>query len=171
MFFVESNGAELSCSICGGSLKYRDQVPRIMKRYNGDVSYVMIERRRCQNSACRKLHRCLPSQLTRFKHFLTEIIEETIDDIVKPEDPEAPDKYYIESPSPRTVAGWKEWIIHNTPYINGYLKAAGHGILGFSIQFLKSRISLLDELRKTAEGGWLAAIQSTIYNSGGSLEP
>ena len=142
-----------------------------MKRYNGDVSYVMIERRRCQNPACRKLHRCLPSQLTRFKHFLTEIIEETIDDIVKPEDPEAPDKYYIESPSPRTVAGWKEWIIHNTPYINGYLKAAGHGILGFSTQFLKSRISLLDELRKTAEGGWLAAIQSTIYNSGGSLEP
>ena len=170
-FFVESNGAELSCSICGGSLKYRDQVPRIMKRYNGDVSYVMIERRRCQNPACRKLHRCLPSQLTRFKHFLTEIIEETIDDIVKPEDPEAPDKYYIESPSPRTVAGWKEWIIHNTPYINGYLKAAGHGILGFSIQFLKSRISLLDELRKTTEGGWLATIQRIIYNSGGSLEP
>ena len=35
---------EPSCSIYGGSLKYRDRVPRIMKRYNGDVSYVMIER-------------------------------------------------------------------------------------------------------------------------------
>ena len=56
------------CTICGGSLRYRDKVPRIMKRYNGEKSYVMIERRKCQNPDCNRLHRCLPSQLTRFKH-------------------------------------------------------------------------------------------------------
>ena len=72
------------CTICGGSLRYRDKVPRIMKRYNGEKSYVMIERRKCQNPDCNRLHRCLPSQLTRFKHFLTEIIEDTVDDIVVP---------------------------------------------------------------------------------------
>ena len=90
MFFVVSNGEEPSCTICGGSLRYRDKVPRIMKRYNGEKSHVMIERRKCQNPDCSRLHRCLPAQLTRFKHFLTEIIEDTVDDIVVPEDPEDP---------------------------------------------------------------------------------
>ena len=151
-FFVESNGEEPSCTICGSSLRYRDKVSRIMKRYNGEKAHVMIERRKCQNPDCKKLHRCLPSQLTRFKHFMTEG-----DDI-------------ITSPTIRTVAGWKAWVRHNTPNINGCLKAVGHGILGLSTQFLKSGISLLDELREDG-GGWLATIQQVIYNSGGSIEP
>ena len=170
MFFVKSNGEEPPCNICGGSLRYRDKVPRIMRQYNGEVSRVMIECRKCQNPDCGKLHRCLPAQLTRYKHFLTEIIEDTVDDIVIPEDPEDPGGHFIESPSPRTVAGWKAWIKHNTPNINGYLKMAGHSILGLSTQFLKSGISLLEELRKDG-GGWLATVQSIIYNSGGSLKP
>ena len=33
MFFVESNGEEPVCPVCGSGLKYRDQVPRIMKGY------------------------------------------------------------------------------------------------------------------------------------------
>ena len=168
-FFVESNGEEPSCTICGSSLRYRDKVSRIMKRYNGEKAHVMIERRKCQNPDCKKLHRCLPSQLTRFKHFLTEIIEDTVDDIVVPEDPEDPGDDIITTPSHRTVAGWKAWIRFNTPNINGCLKAAGHSILGLSTQFLKSGISLLDELRKDG-GGWLAAIQQVIYNSGGFIE-
>ena len=140
-----------------------------MRRYNGVVSYVMIERRRCQNPSCRKLHRCLPSQLTRFKHFLTEIIEDTVDGIVVPEDPENPGEF-IDSPSARTVSGWKAWVRYNTPNINGYLKVAGQSILGLSTQFLKSGISLLEQLREDG-GGWLAAVQAIIYNSGGSLSP
>ena len=141
-----------------------------MKRYNGEKAYIMIERRRCQNPDCQKLHRCLPSQLTKFKHFLTEIIEDTVDDVVIPEDPEQPGDEIIVSPSPRTVARWKEWVRHNTPNINGYLKTIGHGILGLSIQFLKSRVSLLDELRKEG-GGWLATVQCIVYGAGGFLEP
>lgn len=164
-----SNGEELSCSICGGVLKYRDKVPRIAKRYNGDVLHGLIERWKCQDPACGKVHRCLPKQLVRFKHFITEIIEDTVDDVAVPENPDDSDRYYFESPSPRTIAGWKDWIRHNTPYIDGYLKAAGHSILGLSTQFLKSGVSLLKELRK--EGGWLSTIQTIIYNSGGSLEP
>lgn len=168
VFFAKSNGEEPVCTVCGGKLKYRDRVPRIMRRLHGETSHVLIERRKCQNPACGKLHRCLPSQLTRFKHFATEVIEDTCDEVVIPEDPESPD--FIESPSPRTVAGWKEWVRHNTPNINGYLRTAGYSILGFSVQFLKSGVSLLDELRKDG-GGWLAAIQQIIYNSGGFLEP
>lgn len=143
-----------------------------MRRYNDEKAHVMIERRKCQNPVCGKLHRCLPAQLTRFKHFMTEIIEDTVDGIVIPEDPEDPaaDKECIESPSLRTVAGWKEWIRRNTPNINGYLKSAGCSILGLSTQFLKSGVSLLEELRKDG-GGWLAVVQHVIYNSGGSLEP
>ena len=130
----------------------------------------MIERRKCQSPNCGMLHRCLPSQLSRFKHFLTEIIEDTVDDVVSPEDSEGPEEEFIESPSLRTVNRWKNWIDHNKANINGYLKAAGHGILGFSQQFLKSGISLLDELRRDG-AGWLAAVQHVIYNSGGSLHP
>lgn len=175
VFFVESNGEEPVCPACRSELKYRDQVPRIMKKYNDDTAYVMIERRKCQNPSCKKLHRCLPSQLTRFKHYITEIIEDTVDDVVCPEDPADPaaqreDASCIENPSLRTVARWKEWIRRNTPNINGYLKAVGHSILGLSTQFLKSRISLLDELRRDG-GGWLATIQHIIYNAGGFLQP
>lgn len=141
-----------------------------MKGYNGKKDTVMIERRKCQDQGCRKLHRCLPSQLTKFKHFLTEIIEDTVDDVVVPEDPEDPtlDGTLVESPSPRTVARWKKWIDHNKSFINGYLKAVGHGLLDFGPQFLKSGISLLDELRKYG-GGWIATIQQLIYNTGESL--
>lgn len=174
MFFVESNGEEPNCTACGANLKYRDQVPRIMKGYNGKKAWVMIERRKCQNPCCKKLHRCLPSQLTRFKHFLTEIIERTVDDVVIPEDPNdstaEKEGATIESPSLRTVSRWKAWVEHNKANINGFLKSVGHSILGFSIQFLKSGISLLDELRND-RGGWLATVQHIIYNAGGSLEP
>lgn len=110
VFFVESNGKDPICNVCGGNLKYRDRVPRIMKKYNG------------------------------------------------------------ESPSLRTAVRWKQWIEKNRVNINGYLKAIGHSILGLSTQFLKSDISLLDELRKDG-GGWLASIQLIIYNAGGFLEP
>lgn len=174
MFFVKSNGEEPHCTVCGSSLKYRDRVPRIMRRYNDERATVMIERRKCQNPSCNKLHRCLPSQLTRFKHFMTEVIEDTVDGIVTPEDPEDPmavkEGECIESPSRRTVAGWSEWILHNTSYITGWLRSVGHSILGLSGQFLKSGIPLLDELRKNG-GGWLATVQAIIYNSGGMLEP
>ena len=170
MFFVESNGNDPLCTVCGGNLKYRDRVRRIMKKYNGERSCIMIERRKCQNPACKKLHRCLPPQLTKFKHFATEIIEDTVDDVVIPEDPDGPEEEFIESPSSHTVTRWKQWIEKNTANINGYLRAFGHSILGFSTQFLKSEISLLEELRKTG-GGWLAAIQQVIYNAGGFLDP
>ena len=174
MFFVKSNGEEPTCPVCGACLKYRDQVPRIMRDYNGKKAFVIIERRKCQNTNCKKLHRCLPSQLTRFKHFLTEIIENTVDDVVIPEDPHDPtaekEGTTIESPSLHTVARWKSWIEHNEANVNGYLKSFGYSILGLSIQFLKSGISLLDELRCDG-GGWLAAVQHVIYNAGGFLEP
>lgn len=143
-----------------------------MKQYNGEKSYVMIDRMKCQNPDCKKLHRCLPSQLTKFKHYLTEIIEDTVDDVVVPEDPKDPrdDEEITQRPTLRTVANWKEWIRHNAINIDGHLKSVGHSILGLSTQFLKSGVSLLDELRKNG-GGWLATVQCIIYNSGGFLEP
>lgn len=165
---VVSNGEELFCPVCGGNLKYRDKVLRIMKKLHGSSAHVMIERHKCQNPSCGKLHRCLPAQLTRFKHFATEVIEDTCDDIVIPEDPESPE--FVESPSLRTVKRWKEWIRHNAPNIDGYLRTAGFSILGLSVQFLKSGISLLEELRNNG-GGWLATVQHIIYNSGGFLAP
>ena len=145
-----------------------------MRGYNNEKATVMLERRKCQNQSCNKLHRCLPSQLTPFKHFMTEIIEDTADDIVIPEDPDDPtaekEGTSIESPSLRTVSRWKEWIEHNRANINGYLRSVGHCTLGLSTQFLKSGVSLLDELRNDG-GGWLAAVQHIIYNSGGFLAP
>ena len=90
MFFVESKGEEPVCPVYGARLKYRDQISRIMRDYNAKKAHVMIERRKCQNPDYKKLHRCLPSQLTRFKHFLTEIIENAVDGIIIPEDPDDP---------------------------------------------------------------------------------
>ena len=54
---------------------------------------------------------------------MTDVIEDTVDDIIVPEDPENPGDDIITSPTIRTVAGWKAWVRHNTPNINGCLKA------------------------------------------------
>ena len=93
------------------------------------------------------------------------MIEDVIDDVVRPDD-ELNDSDY---PCEKTMERWKAWFERNRKNIDGQLKSVGYRILGFSEQLLISGVSLSDELRKNG-AGWLGIIVRFLYNSGGFLQ-
>ena len=119
---------------------------------------------RCRNENCRRIHNALPDFLVPHKHYSSEVIEDVIDDVVRPND-ELNDSDY---PCEKTMVRWKAWFERNRKNIDGQLKSVGYRILGFSEQLLISGVSLSDELRKNG-AGWLGTILCVIYNSGGFL--
>ena len=119
---------------------------------------------RCRNENCRRIHNALPDFLVPHKHYSSEVIEDVIDDVVRPND-ELNDSDY---PCEKTMGRWKAWFERNRKNIDGQLKSVGYRILGFSEQLLISGVSLSDELRKNG-AGWLGTILRIIYNSGGFL--
>ena len=123
-----------------------------------------IERMRCRNENCRRIHNALPDFLVPHKHYSSEVIEDVIDDVVRPND-ELNDSDY---PCEKTMVRWKAWFERNRKNIDGQLKSVGYRILGFSEHLLISGVSLSEELRKNG-AGWLGTILRIIYNSGGFL--
>ena len=119
---------------------------------------------RCRNENCRRIHNALPNFLVPHKHYSSEVIEDVLDDVVRPND-ELNDSDY---PCEKTMVRWKAWFERNRKNIDGQLKSVGYRILGFSEQLLISGVSLSDELRKNG-AGWLGTILRIIYNSGGFL--
>lgn len=120
---------------------------------------------RCRNENCRRIHNALPDFLVPHKHYASEVIEDVIDDVVRPDD-ELNDSDY---PCEKTMERWKAWFERNRKNIDGQLKSVGYRILGFSEQLLISGVSLSDELRKNG-AGWLGIIVRFLYNSGGFLQ-
>ena len=93
------------------------------------------------------------------------MIEDVIDDVVRPDD-ELNDSDY---PCEKTMERWKAWFERNRKNIDGQLKSVRYRILGFSEQLLISGVSLSDKLRKNG-AGWLGIIVRFLYNSGGFLQ-
>jgi len=106
----------------------------------------------------------LPDFLVPFKHYQEEVIVDSIDDRLVPEEID-------DSPSGKTVKRWKRWIQVNAMDIDGQLKSIGYRELGFAEELLRSGVSLLKELRRSIPEGWLRAILRTIYNAGAKLSP
>lgn len=65
---------------------------------------------------------------------------------------------------------WKDWLSRNCDQIEGMLRTIGYKLPGFTVTFLKSRISLLTGLRESGSD-WLATIHRLIYNCGLRLTP
>lgn len=105
---------------------------------------------RCRNENCRRIHNALPNFLVPHKHYSSEVIEDVLDDVVRPND-ELNDSDY---PCEKTMERWKAWFERNRKNIDGQLKSVGYRILGFSEKLLISGVSLSDELRKTEQDGW-----------------
>ena len=55
--------------------------------------------------------------------------------------------------------------------MEGQIRAAAHRFLDLDGKFLKSRVSLLEEMKERISPGWLKAVVRAIYNSGGRIEP
>lgn len=60
------------CPTCGGTLKYHDSIPRIVKTISGKTRWDKIRRLICTH--CRAVHREIPEYLLPFKHYESDII-------------------------------------------------------------------------------------------------
>ena len=136
-----------------------------MKQEGGEKSVLRIERMRCTNNGCGRLHNALPDCMVPYKHYACEVIAGVLDGIITPDDTE--DEDY---PCEATMLRWKHWLMVNCLRIEGYLKSIGYCLFGGGGETLESNVSLLETLR-SSNGCWLEAILRMIYNSGGFLEP
>lgn len=136
-----------------------------MKLEDGEKRFIYMERLKCTNEGCRRLHNALPDKLVPHKHYAAEIISGVLDDVITTDDLE--DEDY---PCEATMLRWKHWLMINHFRIDGYLKSIGYRFMGFSEGLLNTRLSLLEKLRLSNDG-WLEAILRMIYNSGGFLVP
>lgn len=66
---------------------------------------------------------------------------------------------------------WRWWLHRNEKNIEGQIREAAHRFLDLGGKFLKSRASLLEEMKERISPGWLKAASRAIYNSGGRIEP
>ena len=146
------------CPICGERLIYRDCRKRIMRQYNGEIAHLIVRRLKCDH--CGKLHTELPDVITPHKHYAREIIENVVQDICTPDDPET-ESY----PCEKTMERWKDWIASIKHQVDGRLRSVGHRILEFKDTLLFEKTSLLEKLMEDG-AGWLAIISRDIYNSG-----
>lgn len=136
-----------------------------MKLEGGERRFLRVERRKCTNGGCKRIHTALPDCLSPYKHYASEVIAGVLDGVVTPDDADAEDY-----PCEATMYRWKHWLMLNYLRIEGYLKSIGHSLLGLEKGLLVSTVSLLETLRLSNDC-WLEAILRMIYNSGGFLEP
>ena len=160
-----SDSSEFLCPTCKkGILHCREYCRRIVRYEGGDSEWIFIPRHQCDNPQCRRLHRMLPDFLVPFRHYHEEVIMEALDDRITPSESD-------DFPSLKTVIRWKHWLMLNALDIDGHLKSIGYRELGFSMELLRSGVSLLQKLRSSIPGGWLKVILRVIYNSGARLRP
>jgi hypothetical protein len=154
------------CPLCGSPLKRRDSRRRVHRTAGGKKQWYLINRLKCTNKKCHKLHNELPDCIVPYKQYGEEIIEDVIEEVITPDDLETEDY-----PCEETMNHWKWWLEQNKANIDGQMKSVAHHLLDLSTEFLKSGDSLLEELRKKINPGWLSVVVRFIYNSGGRIEP
>lgn len=152
------------CPDCQSPLVHRDFRPRIMRIEGGEKRFIHIERMRCTNGGCGRIHNALPDCLVPYKHYASEVIAGVLDGVVTPDDTE--DEDY---PCEATMLRWKHWLMANLLRIDGYLKSIVYQLLGSGEGILHFTVSLLETLRSSS-ACWLEAILRMIYNPGGFLE-
>lgn len=165
IFFVISE-EDTVCPECGSPLCKRDKKRRIHKIAGGKKQWFIINRLKCTNANCGRLHSELPDCFVPYKHYDAELIEDVVDEVQTSDDLET-ENYPCEG----TMKHWKCWVSHNGTNINGQMKSMLHHLLDLNTEFLKSKDSLLEELRERISPGWLSVVVRFIYNLGGRIEP
>ena len=122
----------------------------------------MINRLKCTNESCGKLHRQLTDGMVKFKHYSAEVVEDVLDGIISEEDG-------LEQPCDNTMKHWRWWFAYNRTQMEGQIRSVGYGIMDLCDGFLKSGFSLLEGIRERISPGWLGTVCRIIYNSGGAL--
>lgn len=154
------------CPDCGSPLCRRDKRLRVHKKAGGVKEWYQINRLKCINKECSKLHNELPDCLSPHKHYDVGLIEDVVDGVVTEDDTET-ENY----PCADTMNHWKCWIRQNEPSIDGQMKSTAYRFLDLGVEFLRSTDFLLEELRERISPGWLSVVNRFIYNSGGRINP
>lgn len=154
------------CPDCGSPLCRRDKRLRIHKKAGGTKEWYQINRLKCTNKECGKLHNELPDCLIPYKHYDAGLIEDVVDEVVTEDDTET-ENY----PCADTMNHWKLWTRLNEKNIEGQMKSTAYRFLDLGSEFLRSTDSLLKELRERISPGWLSVVNRFIYNSGGRINP
>ena len=163
MFLPDSS--EYLCPVCReGRLIFRDYCKRIKRHEGGKRELIDIPRHQCNNPKCCRIHRMIPDILVPFKHYAEEVISKAVNDVL---DLCTTD----DAPSLVTIQRWKRWIQLNATDIDGQLKSIAYRELDYTMELLKSSVSLLKEMMCSFPTGWLKPIIIMIYNSGASLIP
>lgn len=89
------------CKKCGGLLRHRDYVKRIIKTKNGKTDNIKVERLMCQKCGC--LVRNLPPTLSPYKHYENDVIEGVREGIITSDT-----LGYENYPSEITMKRWKK---------------------------------------------------------------
>lgn len=100
--FLVISEEDAICPECQSPLCRRDRKLRVYKEAGGKKSWFAINRLKCTNEKCRRLHHELPDCMFPYKHYGTEIIEDVVDEVVGPEDIETEDY-----PCEGTMKHWK----------------------------------------------------------------
>lgn len=135
----------------------------MFKLPGGKQRQIKLNRLKC--TVCNKHHIELPDFLVPFKQYTTEVIEGVIDGRITTEEPPTEDY-----PCEESMNHWKWWFLYNRENIEGQIRTGAYTLLDMSPEFLKSSVSLLDELRRRIPKGWLKTVISFIYNTGGRIE-
>ena len=91
----------MNCKVCGGELKHRDYVKRIVKTKGGEKEFIDVERMICKN--CGRICRILPKNLSPFKHYENDVIEGVREGLITPDT-----LGYENFPSEMTMERWKK---------------------------------------------------------------
>jgi DNA-directed RNA polymerase subunit RPC12/RpoP len=89
------------CPDCGGQIKFRGKVKRILRTKGGAVEWIEIRRVVCEE--CGKIHRELPDCLFPHKHYAAEIIRGVSDGTIT-----ADNLDYEDRPCEATMERWKK---------------------------------------------------------------
>lgn len=165
MFFVNSE-EDSHCPLCGSLLRKRDKRLRIHRLMGGDTEWYQINRLRCSNESCGRLHNELPDCISPYKHYDAGLIEDVIEEVVTEQDKDCEDY-----PCEQTMHHWKYWMSRNEDHIDGQMKSTADRLLDLGTEFARSKDSLLQELKKRISPGWLKAVNQFLYNTGGGMIP
>ncbi len=139
---------------------------RIHRLPGGKTEWFVINRLKCTNESCGRLHRELPECLSPYKHYDAQLIEDVLDDVVSEEDVECEDY-----PSEQTMKHWRFWLQLNERHIEGQMKSTADRLLDLGTEFARSTDFLLKELRTRIAPGWLKLLNRFLYNTGGGMIP
>lgn len=63
----------MKCDKCGGTMKHRDFVKRLVKTGGNNKQWINVERMICLN--CNHIQRVLPPELTKYRHYSINVVD------------------------------------------------------------------------------------------------